>query len=70
MKMKNILALLVTISLKFKTMKEVIIIQDDWGFTIYEESGQALECDFENYDLAEDFAKNQNWKVVEHFNIK
>ena len=51
-------------------MKEVIIIENNLSFDIHEESGQAIEFDFDSYESANQFAKDQNWKVVEKFFVK
>ena len=48
-------------------MKEVIIIENGLKFDIYEESGQAIENDFDSYESANQYAKDQNWTVVEKF---
>lgn len=53
-------------------MKKVVILMtdDNNGFwSIYEESGQALEHDFSSEKEAKEYAKDQNWEVVESFNI-
>jgi hypothetical protein len=53
-------------------MKDVVILMtdDDRGYwSIYEESGQALEYDFNSEEEALKYAKDQNWNIVETFNI-
>lgn len=54
-------------------MKEVIIIMTDDNlglWSIYEESGQALEFDFPSENDAVIYANDQNWQRVENFNLK
>ena len=53
-------------------MKKVVILMtdDDNGlWSIYEESGQSLENDFNSEGEATSYALDQNWKVVESFNL-
>ena len=52
-------------------MKTQVIISEDENklFSIYEESGQYLENDFETYDDAKQYCENQNWLIVESFNV-
>jgi len=38
-------------------------------WSIYEESGQAIEHDFESEQEAIDFAIDENWQIVENFYI-
>jgi hypothetical protein len=50
--------------------KEVVIYpMDNDTFSIYEESGQALEHDFPTEKEAKEYAEDQNCKVVDSFNI-
>jgi len=47
----------------------ILMTDDDKGlWSIYEESGQALEHDFDSEDEAVEFAEDQGWKRVETFN--
>tara|TARA_R110000868_G_scaffold45465_1_gene150997 strand:- start:1454 stop:1621 length:168 start_codon:yes stop_codon:yes gene_type:complete len=51
-------------------MKNVVVLMtdDDAGlWSIYEESGQALEFDFESEQQAIEFANQQNWNIVKYF---
>ena len=53
-------------------MKKVVILMtdDDCGYwSIYEESGQALEFDFNSEDEAVEYAESVNWERVENFNV-
>jgi hypothetical protein len=51
-------------------MKCVIIDKEENGlYSIYEESGQCLEPDFETYEEAELFCADNVWIVVESFNL-
>ena len=55
-----------------KPKKNVVIIMtdDNLGYwSIYEESGQSLEFDFESEKEAIEFAKKQNWNRVNSFNF-
>ena len=52
-------------------MKKVVILMtdDDKGlWSIYEESGQALEHDFNSEEEAVQYAKDQKWERVDTFN--
>ena len=49
---------------------KVIIEETETGFDIYNEGGQALSVDFDDYNCALIYANDFNWEVVESFNIK
>lgn len=51
-------------------MKKVIITDDEQGgWNIYDENGQALEVDFDHEQEAIDYATDQGWRVVFNFNL-
>ena len=54
-------------------MKEVVVLltDDNRGlWSIYEESGQALEHDFQSSSEAIEYCNDQGWVIVETFNLK
>lgn len=53
-----------------KRIKEVTIVNLDNTWSIYDDSGQCLEPDFEFEEDAVAYAKDQNWNVVDFFNTK
>lgn len=48
---------------------KVAIFEDEFGWSIYNEGGQCLESDFDCFDSAYNFAIDQEWGVVDSFNI-
>ena len=50
--------------------KRVVAIEEYCGkWSIYEESGQVLEIDFESKQDAIDYASYMSWIIVERFNV-
>lgn len=53
-----------------KTKVVILLTDDNRGYySIYEESGQAIEHDFTSYKEAEEWAIGCDYEVVESFNF-
>jgi len=49
--------------------RDVVIEEFRNVWSIYEESGQVLEIDFQSKEHAVEFAHDMGWNVVERFNV-
>lgn len=50
-------------------MKKLTIYENDGKFDVYEESGGSVEVDFETFDEAKQWIKDNGYKYVETFNL-
>ena len=60
-----------SVPMKSKKMKVIIIMTDDnkglWS--VYEESGQCIEADFQSESIAYDWCYDMGYEVVDSFNL-